>query len=126
MSDTPSGNPAVTEERIGKYRYTTPVNATEDWDNAQQWAHGLIATHYPNQIADTLCDFLMRAEAAEAALQADPERARLVEENERLRALLKRCDSPDGWCGEMPWELRFAIQEALSGQPSPTAEGEER
>lgn len=44
----------------------------------------------------------------------EEERHRLAAENERLRELLKRCDSPDGWCGEMPWELRFEIQEALA------------
>jgi len=57
-------------------------------------------------------------ERLQAALSVDRERDRLVEENDKLRALLKRCDSPDGWCGEMPWELRFEIQEALSSSPT--------
>jgi hypothetical protein len=26
-------------------------------------------------------------------------------------AILRECDSPDGFCGEMPWELRERIEE---------------
>ena len=98
---------ATPEESILWERLQAALSVDRERDRTDQRDKNL-----PNSL-DAENGYLLRR-----VKELEGERDRLVEENDKLRALLKRCDSPDGWCGEMPWELRFEIQEALSSSPT--------